>query len=206
MISIVDYKVGNIRSVKFAMQRIGADAMLTSDVSQLHASQGIILPGVGAFSLAMEELRKRKLVQPITDMVRAGKPLLGICVGHQLLFSESEEYGRHEGLNLIPGKVRRFEPGIKIPHMGWNQVILKKNSILFDDIKEREFFYFAHSFSTEPTDESVVLGETEYGKRFTSCVQAENIFGLQFHPEKSSNQGESLLKNFCRYCKNPNTT
>ncbi len=200
MIAIVDYKVGNIRSVMFALQRLSIDVRLTSAVTELEVADGIILPGVGAFSLAMQELKKRKLAGPLRDMAGKGKPLLGICVGHQLLFSESEEFGLHQGLGLVAGRVTRFGPCAKIPHMGWNQVHQVKDSVLFDGIENDSFFYFAHSYYTEPADDAVSLGKTEYGPSFTACVQWENIFGVQFHPEKSGEKGERMLANFCRYC------
>ncbi len=200
MIAIVNYGAGNIKSVMFALQRLGAEAHPTASAAELAGAAGIILPGVGAFAPAMEHFRANKLDIALVELARAGKPLLGICLGHQLLFSESHEYGRHRGLGLIRGCVRRFRSGVKIPHMGWNQASYRKKSAIFEGVGDNKFFYFAHSFCVCPEEPGVTLTVTDYGSEFVSAVQYENIFGVQFHPEKSGESGLSVLMNFCRLC------
>lgn len=199
MIAIVDYGVGNIKNVVFAFKRLGIEAKLTSKLRHLEKCDGMILPGVGAFAPAMEKLRK-KLMEPVIKLAQDGKPLMGICVGHQLLFSESEENGLHPGLNLLKGKVKRFTGGVKVPHMGWNQVNLVRKSVIFDGIDDGSYFYFAHSFYVSPEEQAVVVGTAGYNLPFCCCLQSDNIFGVQFHPEKSGEQGLRLLWNFHRYC------
>jgi len=200
MIAIVDYDVGNIKSVLFAMRRIGAEARLTSDPDKLADADGIILPGVGAFSAAIAGLESRGLRKVLVQEAKSEKPFLGICVGHQLLFSESEERGRHTGLDLIPGRVRRFSGRLKTPHMGWNKTYQKKQSPLFEGIEKGAFFYFAHSYYAVPADKTATLSTTDYGIEFSSAVQHKQIYGVQFHPEKSGEQGLKLLRNFRQCC------
>lgn len=200
MIAVVDYDVGNIRSVLFALRRLQRDAELTDNPSLLQDADGLILPGVGAFAPAMDQLRERGLDDVVCQFADSGRPLLGICLGHQLLFSESEEHGLHEGLNLLPGQVVRFERGLKVPHMGWNQVDQTAACSLFEDIESGEFFYFAHSYYTLPAESEVSVGSTDYGRTFTSVASRDNVFGAQFHPEKSGAVGLKMLSNFCRLC------
>ncbi len=204
MIAIINYGVGNIKSVMSALRRLEIEAILTADISEIEASDGVILPGVGAFSAAMKELKEKKLVAPVIDLANSGKPIFGVCVGHQLLFTESEEHGMYKGLGLIPGRVVRFRSAPGIPHMGWNQVKYRKPSVLFEGIRDGSFFYFAHSFYTVPADDSVIIADTEHGSQFVSCVREGNVFGAQFHPEKSGKQGLKLLLNFSKYCANCN--
>ena len=199
MIAIINHGVGNLRSVLCALNRLGVEASLVSDASGVRRCEGIILPGVGAFSAAMNELSERDLSAILIDEARRGKPLLGICVGHQLLFSGSTEHGTHTGLDLVPGSVKRFAPGLKIPHMGWNRVKLAKDSVLFEGIDDNSYFYFAHSYYGEPADGLAAAATTDYGPGFVSCVACDNVFGVQFHPEKSGAQGLQVLLNFCRY-------
>ncbi len=203
MITIVDYGLGNLRSVHCALRRIGAESIITSDAGEVSTADGVILPGVGAFWRAMENLRELGLTEVVLEYVRNGKPLLGICLGMQLLFSESDEHGRHEGLGIIPGKVKRFVESqpLKIPHMGWNEVRQKTSSPLLTGVKDGAFFYFAHSCYVVPDESSAVIGSTDYGLTFASVVQAENVFGVQFHPERSGLDGLTILENFCKICK-----
>ena len=200
MIAVIDYGVGNTQSVLFALQRLERDAILSSTATELEGAEGLILPGVGAFCEAMDNLRKNDLDTAVREAVRGGIPLLGICLGHQILFSESEEHGLHRGLDLIEGRVHRFRGRTKVPHMGWNQVT-QGPSPLFGDIPDESFFYFAHSYYVEPRSEQVVIGTTEYGTRFTSAIGTNLIFGTQFHPEKSGPVGLQLLENFCEICR-----
>jgi len=200
MIAVVNYGVGNVKSVLCALVRSGAEATLTSDPAQIRAAAGVILPGVGAFSTAMENLRRTGLDGLLTKLTDSGKPVLGICLGMQLFFTESEEHGKCEGLGLLEGRVRRFPPGLKVPHMGWNEVRQNKASALLDDIDNGSFFYFAHSYYVEPKDANVALGVTEYGEGFVSAIASGRLFGVQFHPEKSGPCGLRLLANFCRLC------
>jgi len=200
MIAVVDYGVGNIRSVLFALRRLNADAKLTGEPGEIAAASGVVLPGVGAFAPAMDSLRASGLAEPVRAAASAGTPLLGICLGHQLLFSKSEEHGVHAGLHLLEGSVRRFPPGPKVPHMGWNEVRQVRESPLFDGIADGAFFYFAHSYFTEPADAAVTIGVTDYGGDFACAVGRDNVFGTQFHPEKSGPVGLRMLANFCRLC------
>lgn len=201
MIAIIDYGLGNLRSVQCALRRIGAESAITADAGEISAADGLILPGVGAFWRAMENLRELGLTEVVLEFVRNGKPLLGICLGMQLLFSESNEHGRHEGLGIIPGKVTRFTESLKIPHMGWNEVKHGTPSALFENVKDEEFFYFAHSYYVVPDEPAAVIGSTDYGLTFASVVQAGNVFGTQFHPERSGPAGLEMLENFCRLCR-----
>jgi len=202
MIAIVEYGLGNLRSVHCALRRIGAESMITSDAGEVSAADGVILPGVGAFWRAMENLRKLGRGEVLLESVQIGSPLLGICLGMQLLFSESDEHGRHEGLGIIPGKVKRFveSPSLKIPHMGWNEVRQQNLSPLLIAVKDEEFFYFAHSYYVVPDKPAAVIGSTDYGLTFASVVQAGNVFGTQFHPERSGLAGLTLLESFCQIC------
>jgi len=198
MVVIVDYGMGNLRSVQKALERVGAQAVVTRDQKVIRGADRLVLPGVGAFAECMSNLSEYGLVEPVVEVIRSGRPFLCICLGLQLLFDESEEFGIHEGLKLVPGKVRGFEKnmGLKIPHMGWNRVFFAKESPFFRGIDDGSFFYFVHSYYVDPADRSDIAAETEYGIRFTCAVQRENIFATQFHPEKSQEIGLRLLKNF----------
>ncbi|MBI5178737.1 MAG: imidazole glycerol phosphate synthase subunit HisH [Nitrospinae bacterium] len=198
MIAIVDYGMGNLRSVQKAFEKLGLPAIITRDAGLMASASRLVLPGVGAFGLCMERLRGYGLVEPIKDFIAGGKPFLGICLGLQLLFEESEEFGRQEGLGVLKGKVKRFSaPGIKVPHMGWNNVKIVGPSPLFDGIADGSHFYFVHSFYVEPA-EPVATGETEYGGTFVSAIQKGNVYATQFHPEKSQSAGLKMLENFAR--------
>ncbi|MBM4031650.1 MAG: imidazole glycerol phosphate synthase subunit HisH [Planctomycetes bacterium] len=202
MIAIVDYGLGNLKSVKSALDRLGVEAVITSEAAAILGADGVIFPGVGAFQRAMENLGKLGLVEPLEQFAASGRPFLGICLGLQLLFGESSEHGRHEGLNVIPGKVVRFGAAdLKVPHMGWNQVRQERSSPLFEGVPDESFFYFAHSYYAQPDEAGVAIGATEYGVRFASAVQEGNVFATQFHPEKSGPTGLRMLGNFCRLCR-----
>ena len=205
MIAIVDYGVGNLRSVQKALERVGAAAMVTGSPEMLDLAQGIVLPGVGAFGDGMDHLHVRGLVAPVLRQVDRGKPLLGICLGMQLLFDESEEMGHHRGLGLLPGRVVRFPDGeLKVPHIGWNQLRLaeglgqKAEGRLLEGIPDGAYAYFAHSYYPVVEEPSDVLATTEYGVEFASVVGRGKIWGAQFHPEKSQEVGLQLLENLVR--------
>ncbi|MCD6219356.1 imidazole glycerol phosphate synthase subunit HisH [Candidatus Calescamantes bacterium] len=200
MIVIVDYGMGNLRSVAKAVERCGGEVVVSGSLSSLKKAEKIILPGVGAFGKAMENLRKLKLIEPLKKKIEEGTPLLGICLGLQLLFEWSEE-GNIEGLGVVPGKVKRFPafPGLKIPHMGWNKVKIKNQNSkfkIFKDIPNGSYFYFVHSYYVKPEAEDIVYSTTYYGTDFTSSIICKNLFACQFHPEKSSNLGLKLIRNF----------
>jgi len=200
MIAIIDYGLGNLESVKYALDRLGVASALTSDAAEIASAPGVILPGVGAFGRAMAKFRELGLVEASRQAAASGRPFMGICLGLQLLFSESAEHGRHEGLGLIDGKVVRFAEGLTVPHMGWNEVRGETPSPLLDGIDDESFFYFAHSYHVAPDDPAVVIGSTDYGGRFASAVRKGNVYGTQFHPEKSGPAGLRMLANFCRLC------
>jgi imidazole glycerol-phosphate synthase subunit HisH len=201
MIAIVDYGMGNLRSVQKAFERVGYEAVVTREAGQLESARGVVLPGVGAFNACMENLGRLGLIEPICEIVRRKKPFLGICLGFQLLFSESEEFGRQQGLNLFPGKVVGFHPndGLKVPHMGWNSLQKKKDSVFLEGVSSGEFVYFVHSFYVVPEDPSVIATSTEYGSRFVSSIATDSLFACQFHPEKSQEIGLRILSNFGRF-------
>lgn len=200
MIAIVDYGVGNLFSLESSFAAIGAPVTVTGDAAVLHQAERIVLPGVGAFGDAADKLRATGLDEAVKAEAAAGKPLLGICLGMQLLFDRSYEYGEHAGLGLIPGAVRPIAEVIpadyKIPHIGWNALIYKKPTPLFRYIREGDCVYFVHSFAAMGCDESVIA-TAEYGPELTAAVQRENVFGCQFHPEKSGRVGLNILKAFC---------
>src|SRR5690349_9632658 len=195
-VAIIDYGVGNLRSVEKAFVATGCDAVVSSDRDVLANAERLVLPGVGAFAACMKELSQRGFDELVRQRVAEGTPLMGVCVGMQMLFEESEEFGQTRGLGLLPGRVRAFKTDLPIPHVGWNLVRHKRAHSLLEGIGNRSFFYFVHSFFCEPADEDVVIGETEYGSTFASIVAHENICGVQCHPEKSQNDGLRLLKNF----------
>jgi glutamine amidotransferase len=198
MIAIIDYQMGNLRSVQKGFERVGHEAIITSDADQLRAADRVVLPGVGAFEDAIAELRKRDLVDPIREIIAAGKPTLGICLGLQLLFDVSYEGGEFEGLGVVPGKVVRFEvpKGHKVPHMGWNQANIRKPCPLLEGIEEGTHFYFVHSFYVVPADNDVVAVEADYPDPFCAMIWQDNLYATQFHPEKSQENGLRMLKNF----------
>lgn len=199
MIAIVDYGVGNLFSLKSSFAAIGADIEVTSDAAVLEKADKIILPGVGAFEDAAKKLRESGLVDTIKEQAKSGKPLMGICLGMQLLFEKSYEYGEHDGLGLISGSVRPISDvipdGLKIPHIGWNALRFKKESPLFKYILDGDFVYFVHSFYAAECDEAVIAC-AEYGAELTAAVESGNVFGCQFHPEKSGSIGLNILRAF----------
>ncbi|MBI1824505.1 MAG: imidazole glycerol phosphate synthase subunit HisH [Nitrospirae bacterium] len=197
MIAVIDYGMGNLRSVQNALLKVGHRSLITSDQKELLEATHLVLPGVGAFSECMDHLRATGLIPTITKCIREGKPFLGICLGLQLLFSRSEEFGMHEGLNFIPGEVKRFPvSGLKVPHIGWNQVRINSDSPFFKGIPQDSYFYFDHSYYVLPEKESVVASRSDYGISFVSSVWQDKLFACQFHPEKSQALGLKLLENF----------
>ena len=198
MIAIIDYQMGNLRSVQKAFESLGTEAVITSDATVLQQADKVVLPGVGAFEDAIKELRNRDLVSPIHDLVASGKPFLGICIGLQLLFDVSYEGGEYEGLGIIAGEVQRFEiaPEFKVPHMGWNQVNIEQASPILQGIDNNTYFYFVHSYYVVPSDPSVISLTSDYDGTFCAGICRGNLFATQFHPEKSQRAGLKLLQNF----------
>lgn len=198
MIAIVDYDMGNLRSVQKALEKVGASAKITRDPEVIASAAGLVLPGVGAFGVCMEKLTGYRLIGPIKDFIASGRPFLGICLGLQLLFEESAEFGSKKGLGILKGKVLRFPSSdLKVPHMGWNSVTFQKESRLMKGLANNAYFYFVHSFYVEP-EEEVALCTTGYGLDFCSAIERGNIFATQFHPEKSQSAGLKVLENFTR--------
>ena len=197
MIAIIDYGMGNLRSVEKGFLKAGVDVRVTNRPEDVGNADGVVLPGVGAFKDCMQELANLDLIDAVARAIKKGKPYLGICLGLQVLFSESEEFGKCRGLDIFRGKVVRFENGdLKIPQMGWNQLNIKNTNPLFNGIPDKSYFYFVHSFYVAPEDNSIIATTTDYGIEFTSSVRKDNIFAVQFHPEKSQALGLRLLKNF----------
>jgi len=201
MIAIVDYGMGNLRSVQKGFERVGFQAEVTREVSKIASARGLVLPGVGAFQACMENLRRFELIETIQRVVRDQKPFLGICLGFQLLFAESEEFGLQKGLDLFPGRVVGFHAGngLKVPHMGWNRIEIKQNTPFLDGLSSGDYVYFVHSFYVVPEDSSVVATTTDYGSPFVSSIATERLFACQFHPEKSQELGLRILANFGRF-------
>ncbi len=195
-VGIIDYGMGNLHSVQKALQTAGARAELATAAQHLTQFDKLVLPGVGAFGDAMNNLRERGLIDGIHDLVTSGIPLLGICLGMQILFSESEEMGHHLGLNILPGVVRRLRVSAKVPHMGWNQIRQRTACPLFENVENGAFVYFANSYVVIPAQSAVIAGETDYEITFTSVIWHENVYGVQFHPEKSQRVGLQMLRNF----------
>ena len=213
MLCIIDYGIGNLRSIEKALQAVGADVLRSDRPEDIMAADRVVLPGVGAFGACADEIRRRNLVDTIHEVVAHGTPLLGVCVGLQLLFDYSDEMGHHEGLGIIPGRVTRFlhsyatvpagieddveeTPQLKIPHMGWNSISPQRNSPLMHGLPENAHFYFVHSYHAIPEVQEDVLAYTHYGIDIPAIVHRNNVFGVQFHPEKSHNNGLTVLKNF----------
>jgi glutamine amidotransferase len=198
MIAIIDYQMGNLRSVQKAFERVGHAAAITADPRTLEQADHLVLPGVGAFADAIAELRRRELVGPIREAIEAGKPFLGICLGLQLLMDVSYEDGEHEGLGMVAGEVRRFQvpAEYKVPHMGWNEVTFRRRAPIFSAVKDGAHFYFVHSYYVVPKDAGVVDGVASYPAPFCATIWRDNLFATQFHPEKSQSAGLQLLKNF----------
>ncbi len=201
-IAIVDYGMGNLRSVEKGLQRAGARTCVTSDPSAILGAEGVVLPGVGAFAACMENLRGRGLVDPIRAVVASGRPFLGICLGLQLLFQESEEFGPVAGLGILPGRVVRFAGAsaarLKIPQMGWNQLAIRRRVADLDGVENGAYVYFVHSYYVVPADPGLTVASTRYGVEFTAAIAAGNVFACQFHPEKSQDVGLRILENFAR--------
>jgi imidazole glycerol-phosphate synthase subunit HisH len=204
MIAIVDCGIGNLRSVHKAFERVGHAAQITQSPKDIARAHAVVLPGQGAFRDCMAQLGEHDLLEPVLEFIRSGRPYLGICLGLQLLMTESEEFGCHKGMNILQGRVQRFPHGLtdaqgrglKVPHMGWNQAHFTRRPPIFEGVPENAYFYFAHSFYVEPVSDAVVATMTDYGVRFVSGIWHDNMFGVQFHPEKSQMHGLQLLKNF----------
>ncbi len=209
-IIIIDYYLGNTKSVLHALNHLGFSVKISADLDEIRESIGVILPGVGAFQDGIEVLRKKKLDLLLKEIIKEGKPFLGICLGMQLLFEYGEEHGLYQGLGIIPGRVTRFPQTLRVPHLGWNQVKYctlegenttnTTDDLIFRGISDNSYFYFVHSYYCVPEIGTIVKAKTEYHQKFTSVIAKENIFGVQFHPEKSSKQGLKLLKNFGEIC------
>lgn len=208
MIAVIDYGMGNLRSVEKAFAAVGHDAVVTRDRRIIENAGRLVLPGVGAFADCMANLKQYDLIEPIRTGITAGKPFLGICLGLQLLFTQSEEFGVHAGLDIIPGKVKRFSGGradnrsggsgvvLKVPHIGWNAITVTREAPLLKDIDSGAYVYFVHSYYVEPDHSSVACTMTEYGGPFVSSIWHENVFACQFHPEKSQSVGLQIMRNF----------
>jgi glutamine amidotransferase len=195
-VAIIDYGVGNLRSVEKAFAATGCAAVVSADENLLRKAERLVLPGVGAFGACMNALTERGFDELVRERVAAGTPLLGVCVGMQMLFEASEEFGPTPGLGLLRGRVRRFRNNLVVPQVGWNQILQRKSHPLFEGIEDCTFFYFVHSYYCEPVEREVVLGETDYGIAYASVVARESLCGVQFHPEKSQAPGLRLLSNF----------
>ncbi len=198
MIAIIDYGMGNLRSVQKGFEKVGHEAVVTSDPVVVGQAEKVVLPGVGAFEDAMAELQRREMVQPVLEAIDSGRPFLGICLGLQLLFDTSYENGTHKGLGVIPGEVVRFELPRKysVPHMGWNQIDIQRQAPLLAKIEDQTHFYFVHSYHVVPEDEEVIACRSDYHRPFCSMIWRDNLFATQFHPEKSQSHGLRMLKNF----------
>ncbi len=196
MIAIIDYEMGNLRSVEKAFLKVGVTAKVVSEPRALEDAMAIVLPGVGAFKDCMRNLEEKGFIEPILKSIQKGKPYLGICLGLQVLFTESEEFGIYSGFDIFKGNVVRFQIDLKVPHMGWNTVKLVKKPPIFEGIKDEPFFYFVHSYYVVPQNKDIIAGTTDYEITFTSMIWKDNIFATQFHPEKSQEMGLRLLKNF----------
>jgi glutamine amidotransferase len=196
MITILDYAINNLRSVEKAFLSLEVPVEVTDDPRRIRLARKLVLPGVGAFADAMSNLTRKDLVESLAEQVNAGTPLLGVCLGLQLLFSDSEEFGFHQGLDFIPGHVKRLPSDLRVPHIGWNQLHLKRSDPLLEGISNGSFFYFVHSYIAEPADGTDILATTDYGLEFTAIARRGNVWATQFHPEKSQEAGLRILRNF----------
>lgn len=198
MIAIIDYGMGNLRSVQKAFERVGHQAIVTDDPAEVRRAHKVVLPGVGAFEDALSELRRRDLVKPTLEAIESGKPFLGICLGLQLLFEVGYENGRHEGLGVFRGEVVRFQlpADYSVPHMGWNQIRIQRQAPILAGIADGTYFYFVHSYYVVPSEPEVVATVTDYDQPFCSMIWRDRVFATQFHPEKSQSDGLRMLKNF----------
>lgn len=196
MIAIVNYGMGNLRSVQKAFEHIGAEAAIVHRPEEIDNADRIVLPGVGAFGDAMDNLKTAGSIEPIAKAIAEGRPFLGICLGLQLMFAESEEMGQHKGLGILPGKVRRFPNGQRVPQIGWNEVRIQRETALLDGVPDGSHFYFVHSFYVASERDDDVIGTTDYGIDYASIAGRGRAFGVQFHPEKSQDAGLKILKNF----------
>ncbi|MFW5940303.1 MAG: imidazole glycerol phosphate synthase subunit HisH [Chloroflexota bacterium] len=200
MITMIDYGIGNLRSVQKALEFVGAEVALTAAADDVLRAEKLVLPGVGAFRAGMDALAQRGLIDPLRKAAASGTPVLGICLGLQLLFESSAEMGVHQGLGLLSGRVVRFAgDGLKVPHMGWNQIEHNGQHPLLQDVPSGAHAYFVHSYYCEPADARTTLAETEYGLRFPALAGRDNVVGIQFHPEKSQYVGLQILKNFVNW-------
>ena len=197
-ITVVDYKINNLRSLENTLRRLGHDVLVTSNPSEVRTATKLILPGVGAFGDGMRNLNEFGLAQPFIEKVQSGIPTLGICLGMHLLFTESQEFGYHRGLDLLKGRIVKLPSHLRVPHMGWNQLHMKQTNGLTQGIAESSFVYFVHSYYPEPSSADIVLATTDYDIEFPAIVHGQNIWATQFHPEKSQRVGERLLDNFAR--------
>ena len=195
---IVDFGAGNLHSVSRAVVNAGTRPLVTSNPSYLDDAEAVIVPGVGAAADTMSNLRASGFVEPIRDYIASGRPFLGVCMGQQALFEVSKEGGEHQCLGILPGRVVRFSNGLKVPHMGWNQVRIVKQHPIFEGVDDGSYFYFVHSYYPQPADPDVVIGETEYGVTFASVIARDNIVATQFHPEKSGEAGLRMYANFLK--------
>ncbi len=200
MIAVIDYGMGNLRSVQKGIERVGFKADVTRDREQIEAAAGVVFHGVGAFGACMDNLRTYGLIETVRRVIARGTPFLGICLGMQLLFEESEEFGRVPGLGIFPGRVVRFQnqPDLKVPHMGWNQITKRQDAPHLRGVEEGAFVYFVHSYYVVPADPSLTATSTQYGGEFTSAIARDNVFATQYHPEKSQAVGLKILENFGR--------
>jgi glutamine amidotransferase len=201
MIAIVDYQMGNLRSVQKAFEQVGCEAILTNRISDLKNAHRVVLPGVGAFPDAMTEINRRNLADPLRELIRSGKPFLGICLGLQLLFETSQEGEVSQGLGIFGGDVRKFDlnPEYKVPHMGWNEINFDQDSPLLKNVPPQSYVYFVHSYYVQPTDPGVVALSAHHGHTFCAAAARDNIFATQFHPEKSQAVGLQIIKNFANW-------
>ena len=196
MIAIVNYGMGNLRSVQKAFEHVGAKAFIVDRPEDIDAAERVVLPGVGAFGDAMNNLKTAGLIAPIVRAISEGRPFLGICLGLQLMFAESEEMGQYRGLDILPGKVKRFPKGQRVPQIGWNEVRIQRDTSLLDGVPDGSYFYFVHSFFVVSERDEDVVGVTDYGIDYASIAGNDRAFGVQFHPEKSQDAGLKILKNF----------
>lgn len=199
MIGIVDYGRGNLRSVEKALEKVGFEAAIMASPAELSLVNGLILPGVGAFADAMQALAQAGWIEPLLQFARSGRPFLGICLGMQILFEVGEEHGDHAGLGLLAGRVVKFPQGRKVPHMGWNSLSIEQPALLLEGIPDESYFYFVHSYYAVPADKRDIAATSDYGVVFPAVVGRDNIWGAQFHPEKSSPWGLNLLTNFGKW-------